>query len=65
MNAFEAEQEIKGMIGSALAQNTIYWAKKAKDPKASKKDKAFARKQLDASLPRSIEDLYKMAGLKF
>lgn len=53
------------MIGSAIAQNAVYWAKKAKDPKASKKDKAFAKKQLDAALPTSIEELYSMAGLRF
>ena len=45
MNAFEAEQEAKGM-------------------KAVKKGKAFACKQLDASLPRGIEELCSMAGLR-
>lgn len=45
MNAFEAEQEAKGM-------------------KAAKNGNAFARKQLGASLLRSIGERCSMAGLR-
>lgn len=36
----------------------------AKGMKAAKNGKAFAGKQLDASLPRGIEELCSMAGLR-
>lgn len=58
----ELDYELRGIAGACVAKNAIYWANKSNDPTASAKDKAFARKQFAAALPRSLDELHQMAS---
>lgn len=58
----ELDYELRGIAGECVARNAIYWANKSNDPNASAKDKAFARKQLEAAVPRSLDELHQMAN---
>ena len=58
----EIDYEFRGIDGACVARNAIYWDNKANDPTASAKDKAFARKQFEAAVPSSLDELRQMAS---